>query len=298
MHIYCKSFQGKRHIQKEAPCQDRCGYCVTPNGWVAAFVADGVSASPLSEKGAEIAVESCREYFSALRFSPFLNAERMRMILRDAFNYALRRVIESGQDGNPVPYSRMTTLQVLLYGGKIGLHWGQAGDGTLILRNRNGEWSRVMEEMKHEEEDNSPVVLQDGPDYWRFGSVGTQELEAMLLTTDGIGDVFFGPEDPEVLDSVVHALMSPPDDEPERETTDAYYQELLFGKDHAGQPCLQSVTDDITVLLIRHLPDPEIRAETETDPETEQETKSGGNAANRGKRILPFLLRTILRRKK
>ena len=265
MPTYGVSFQGKRHLQKGVPCQDCCGYTTTPNNWIVAVVADGVSASPNSEVGAAIAVNSCLEYFSGLKYSPFFDADGIQLVIRDAFNYALRCIKESDKPGEYVPFSKMTTLQVLIFHKKIGLHWGQAGDGALIIRNTKGNWKRVTYAMKNEEDNDSPIILQDGPAAWQFGSLSVQELDSILLTTDGVADII-GDEntDKEVGNAVVSFLMTPPNADLNKQETDSYYRDLFFETvdkahlydDKATNTAiaqLSSITDDITILLVNGL---------------------------------------------
>ena len=219
-------------------------------------MADGVSASPLAEVGAQIAVKSCMEYFSEFRYSPFLSEEGMRDILCDAFNYALRRVLESDKEEEKIPYSKYTTLHLVIYGGRIGLHWGQVGDGAVLLLDRSGRWTRLGKSMKHEEGDG-PVTLQDGPDYWRFGSMDARKLEAILMTTDGLGEVLELAE-PDVRGDMLRLLTCP---DAEGDAADAYYRELFFGDSRTNEARdaiqgIRSVTDDITLLTIRGLEHP------------------------------------------
>ena len=269
MPVYGVSFQGKRHIQKGMPCQDHYGCTTTPNGWIVAVVADGVSASPNSEIGAAIAVDSCLEYFSGLKYSPFFDADGIQLVIRDAFNYALRCIKESNRPGEFIPFSKMTTLQVLIFHNKIGLHWGQAGDGALIIRNAKGRWKRVTFPMKNKEDNESPITLQDGPDAWKFGSLSAQGIDSILLATDGVADVIADENtDEEVSDAVVSFLMTPPNTDLNKQQTDSYYQSLFFGTDDKSRLCddevtntaitrLSSITDDITVLLVNGLCSPE-----------------------------------------
>lgn len=265
MFVYEQSFQGKRHFQKGVPCQDRCGHCFTPNGWVAAAVADGVSASPLSEVGASIAVNSCLEYLSEFKYSPFLDAEGIHLILRDAFNYALRRIKESDDPESSIPFSKITTLQVFLYHQKIGLHWGQAGDGALIVRNAKGDWKQITFPMKNKEDNSSPVTLQDGAAAWRFGSIQANGLESILLTTDGVAEIVDdGADDKETSKYVINYLMNPPPDKQDKRAMDSYYDQLFYERKYGenSQPGggadtalarLSSITDDITILLVKDL---------------------------------------------
>jgi len=264
MFVYEQSFQGKRHIQKGIPCQDCCGHCFTPNGWIVAAVADGVSASPLAEEGANIAVKSCLEYLSGFKYSPFLDAEGIQSILRDSFNYALRCIKESDNPGNSIPFSKMTTLQVLLYHKKIGLHWGQAGDGTLIVRNITGDWKQISFPMKNSD-NKSPITLQDEIGAWKFGSVQAENLGSILMTTDGVAEILNdGTDDKETNKHVVNYLMDPHPDKHNKQEIDSYYQQLFFAINDERERCnslenniahtrLLSITDDITILLIGDL---------------------------------------------
>lgn len=272
---------------------------MTPNGWVVAAVADGVSASPLAEEGARIAVQSCLEYFSEFRYSPFLSAEGIQDILCDAYNYALRRILESDAEGERIPYSKFTTLHLLLYGEKIGLHWGQAGDGAVFLMDRLGRWMRLNPPMKHEEGDG-PVTLQDGPDAWRFGSVDAAgELEAILMTTDGLAEALEeAPAETGVKGDMLGMLAETADGDRADEALEA----LLFGDDariteaREAMDRLRSVTDDITVLLIRELkPSDQLSnavkpVEAEADDEADAETPSLKDALRKaGDALKPLL---------
>lgn len=224
------------------------------------MIADGVSASPLSEVGAEIAVQSCQEYFSDFRYSPFLTEERLRDILYDALNYALRRIQESDQGKERIPFAKYTTLHVLLYGEKIGLHWAQAGDGAIFLGDREGRWTRVGGGMKSEE--GVPVTLQDGPDAWRFGSLDAGQLDAVLMTTDGVAEALEGDTPRETTNALLGLLAAPLDGKRGKDELDACYSDLFFGEGKASHKesspveaaeRLRAVTDDVTVLLIRGL---------------------------------------------
>ena len=268
MFVYNQSLQGKRHLQKGVPCQDKCGYCITPNNWIVGVAADGVSASPLSETGASIAVESCLQYFSDFKFSPYLDEDGILLILRDAFNYALRCIKDSDSPDSFVPFSKMTTLQAFIYHEKNGLYWGQAGDGALIIRNTKGNWKRLTHAMKNKEDDNSPITLQDKPEDWQFGSIRPEGLESILLTTDGVGDVIGdGTGNKEICDAVISFLMDPPLADLNEQTADLYYRRLFIDpntetrKNEAADTALfqlAAITDDITVLLIKDLADSKV----------------------------------------
>lgn len=299
MPAYGVSFQGKRHLQKGVPCQDCCGYTTTPNDWVVAVVADGVSASPNSEDGAAIAVDSCLDYFSELKYSPFFDADGIQLVLRDAFNYALRCIKESDKPGEYVPFSKMTTLQVLVFHKRIGLHWGQAGDGALIIRNAKGNWKRVTFAMKNKEDNDSPITLQDGPDAWQFGSLPVQGLDSFLLTTDGVADIIGDDNtDKKVRNAVIRFLMTPPSADLNKQETDMYYRSLFLGaidsarlyNDATAKTAaarLSSITDDITVLLVSGLSSPEDNAihgaknslvnQQAENPETELKDQNGSS---------------------
>lgn len=232
---------------------------MTGDGWLAAMVADGVSASPLAEEGAEIAVRSCREYFSAFRFSPYLDEEEIQRILYDAFNYALRRIQDRNREGEHIPYARYTTLHLVLYGPRIGLHWGQAGDGAVYLFDRDGHWMQIGEPMKNSREENSPVTLQDGPESWQFGSLDPGELDGILMTTDGLAEALEQhSEGKEQTREMLKLLTDIPEETENPEAAEEWYQRLFEDettdeeKSEAEERLLK-ITDDITVLLVRGL---------------------------------------------
>ena len=285
MLIFEKSFQGKRHIERGTPCQDFCGHVVTPNGWIVAAAADGVSASPMAEIGAKVAVESILDYFSDFRYSPFLTAERMQIVLRDAYNFALRRVKEREKEQGSIPYSLMTTLQAMICGSNIGLHWGQAGDGALIIRSCGGLWSTPAEQMKNPEDDSSPITLQDGPEFWQFGSISMGNVDSVLMVTDGVADAIgIGDESDKISDEAVCLLMNPSDGIADGIKTEKAYQELFFSKKdnhfrnrdkEKALTRLRSIHDDITVLLLQNEGkpvNPEATKETTEAEKLQEET--------------------------
>ena len=280
---------------------------MTGDSWLVAMVADGVSASPLAEEGAEIAIRSCREYFSAFRFSPYLDEEEIQRILYDAFNYALRRIQDRNREGEHIPYARYTTLHLVLYGPRIGLHWGQAGDGAVYLFDRDGHWMQIGEPMKNSREENSPVTLQDGPESWQFGSLDPGELDGILMTTDGLAEALEQTlERKEQTREMLKLVTDIPEETENPEAAEEWYQRLFEDETtdeekSEAEKRLLKITDDITVLLVRGLATEGISSDGEGQrisamPEAEEKPRPRGKAAeakNGLKKKAPQMLRFL-----
>ena len=116
------------------------------------------------------------------------------------------------------------------------------------------------------EDETSPVTLQDGPDAWAFGSEEMDEVSGILMTTDGLADMLTGnPDHPRITAEALRMLIPQEREASGKETTDAYYQELLFGEGafpdgqgtedaEAALTQIRAITDDVTVAAIWDLP--------------------------------------------
>ncbi len=271
MRIYGKSYPGKRHSAQGKPCQDAWKACQTPDGWTVAAIADGVGASNSSELGSRTAVESVMEYFSAF-CSPYLDDESLEQALRDAFNYALRRVKQATEAADAEAYSGLTTLHVLLYGERIGLHWGQCGDGALFLRGDVGLWKRLTTPMKDEEDGTAPVTLQQSAGKWEFGHLHTEGLSVIMLATDGLAEAIYDQsQTPQTRRAAAELVMHP-----QSGNLDDYYDALFFGNapeaadespEASARRRLLAIDDDITLLTLALTDDEPPPAEPIRPPE-------------------------------
>lgn len=172
--------QGQKHKRTQMPCQDACGYCVTPDGWLVLSVADGVSASPLSEEAAQAAVEAVKDFFQAFAAVP-LAAESMHTVLQAAMNYALART-EDVRTREPGAGETTLELAVLTPDERLFLQY--VGDGGIYVQTRDETWLSLAEKMRDGED--SVAVLSDGPQKWRFTHRSLKKVTALLMTTDGV----------------------------------------------------------------------------------------------------------------
>ncbi|MCL2036534.1 MAG: protein phosphatase 2C domain-containing protein [Oscillospiraceae bacterium] len=180
---YNLSLQGKSHITSGKVCQDSSHTMVLENGWAVALIADGLGSAKHSDIGAFLAVSSVIAYLK--KYIPKKwNVSKIQPVLRNAYSFAFRNIIEkSFKDGNPIA-DYDTTLTVAVYNGSQ-IVFSHVGDGGIITLSRHGDFLMLTTPQKGDEF-NSVNPLRS--EKWAFGS-SANDVCAFSMFTDGIYDV-------------------------------------------------------------------------------------------------------------
>lgn len=189
------SQQGRSHITKNTPCQDRCGIrYLDAKPIVVCAIADGVGSCEMSHYGSDAAVRTALDTVVAelepLAQAPdfvFVDNQRMKSILIKAFEAAIDSVEETAQKMGKLPFSYQSTLTVAIYDGK-SLYFGHAGDDGIVALCKDGTCQMVSTRHKGAEA-TSVITLQ--AQQWQFGLVD-REVACFVAMTDGVLDAVVG----------------------------------------------------------------------------------------------------------
>lgn len=250
--------QGKRHIEKNIPCQDfsaskrielsRFGCQI-----VIAAVADGVGSCEFSQFGSATAVQSflnCVEYNLQEKI-PELSDENILKLIKGSFNYALSQVEKEAED-RELPFLEFdSTLTGIVYDGST-LWYGHIGDDGVVALYSDGSYEMITKRHKGEEA-HSLFPLRE-VDLWQLGK-SSKEVASCVLMTDGVLDHCV---DVESMGSRVYFPFLEPalteiasnDEDAEKQRLD--WDEYLAGKGSYAENFRDKVTDDISFVVVQN----------------------------------------------
>jgi len=188
--VFAFSQRGQSHIERDNPCQDRCGFkFVEDKNILIAAIADGVGSCALSDYGSECAVNASIEcIYEALKKESAdfkLSNAYMGSLLRTTMNYAYDAVEKRADEIDQMLYSLQSTLTVAVYDGK-DLYFAHAGDDGIVVLNDKGIYA--MSSTRHKGEEASSVYPLQSKNTWQFGK--TENVVAFVMATDGVLDSF------------------------------------------------------------------------------------------------------------
>lgn len=188
MVTYNYSIQGKSHIERNKPCQDASGIKVIRRGICMAVVADGVGSCKHSDIASKLAVKAAMDYVSE-NLGKRTDDDIILDCLREAYQFALDTILKhiKKEQGNPADYD--TTLHTAIYF-KRKIIYGHAGDGGIIIRDRDGV-SKVITVPQKGTDGSSVRPLRSGNTSWEFGVYS--DVAGVLLATDGMLEGLFSP---------------------------------------------------------------------------------------------------------
>lgn len=250
--------QGKRHIEKDVPCQDfSASKRVYLDNFgceiVIAAVADGVGSCEFSQYGSATAVQSflrCVEYNIQNKL-PELSDENVIKLIQYSFNYALSQV-EKDAEERELPFLEFdSTLTGIVYDGHT-LWYGHIGDDGLIVLYSDGEYEMITRRHRGEEA-HSLFPLRE-VDLWQFGK-SSKEVASCVLMTDGVLDhcvdvesmgnrVYFPFLEPALTE------IASTDEDAEKQRLDWY--EYLAGNGSYAENFRDKVTDDISFVVVQN----------------------------------------------
>ena len=189
MISYGISIRGKSHIKRNIPCQDAHQIRHLDNGWMLAVIADGVGSAENSQIGSKIAVETiasfCDEHLPIDD-----NNVNVKSMLRTAYNYAYKKILEEAYNSkNPID-SYDTTLTTVLYSGQR-IVYAHSGDGAIIGLDTKGNYVTITNQKKGID-GISVLPLRSGYRNWEIDSY-EDDLVAVILVTDGLFDALSPP---------------------------------------------------------------------------------------------------------
>lgn len=250
--------QGKRHIEKNIPCQDfsaskrielsRFGCQI-----VIAAVADGVGSCEFSQFGSSTAVQSflnCVEYDLQEKITE-LSDENILKLIKYSFNYALSQV-EKEAENRELPFLEFdSTLTGIVYDGST-LWYGHIGDDGVVVLYSDGSYEMITKRHKGEEA-HSLFPLRE-VDLWQFGK-SSKEVASCVLMTDGVLDhcvdvesmgnrVYFPFLEPALTE------IASTDEDAEKQRLD--WDEYLAGEGSYAENFRDKVTDDISFVVVQN----------------------------------------------
>ena len=248
--------QGKRHIEKNVPCQDfsvsrRIELSRFGRQIVIAAVADGVGSCEFSQFGSATAVQSflnCVEHNLQERI-PELSDENMLKLIKYSFNYALSQVEKEAED-RELPFLEFdSTLTGIVYDGST-LWYGHIGDDGVVVLYSDGSYEMITKRHKGEEA-HSLFPLRE-VDLWQFGK-SSKEVASCVLMTDGVLDHCVDVES--MGNRVYFPFLEPAlteiaytDEDAEKQRLD--WDEYLAGKGSYAENFRDKVTDDISFVVV------------------------------------------------
>lgn len=185
------SQQGKSHVNKGVPCQDRSALRFLSDTVIAAAIADGVGSCALSDHGADTAVTSSLDYLEEhlgekLKTPGFvLDVAFMGKLLREMMQNAYDQVAKRAQQMEQLLYSMQSTLTVAVYDGKT-LYFAHAGDDGIVAQTRKGDYEMVT--TRHKGDEASSVYPLQSCNTWQYGMVN--DVVGFVMATDGVLDAF------------------------------------------------------------------------------------------------------------
>lgn len=252
------SQQGKRHIEKNVPCQDfsaskRIDIDRFGSEIVIAAVADGVGSCEYSQFGSSTAVQSflyCIEHNIQNKLSE-LSDETIIELIKHSFNYALSQVEKEAEE-RKLPFLEFdSTLTGIVYDGHT-LWYGHIGDDGVVVLYSDGKYEMITKRHKGEEA-HSLFPLRES-DLWQFGK-SLKEIASCALMTDGVLDhcvdvegmgnrVYFPFLEPALTETILT------DEDAERQRLD--WDEYLSGKGNYSENFRDKVTDDISLVVVQN----------------------------------------------
>lgn len=179
---YGVSIVGKSHIKTERTCQDSHYIKKMKNGWYIAAVADGVGSAKNSQIGSAIAAKTVVEFCD--KCMPWdYNLISIKSMMRTAYNYAFKCILEESlRSGEPIE-SYDTTLSMVIFDGQR-IVYGHSGDGAIIGLTTFGDYVEISRPQKSDD-GISVIPLRAGYTQWVIDAY-EEDLVAVLLMTDGM----------------------------------------------------------------------------------------------------------------
>ena len=179
---YGISLKGKSHYKNGVECQDSHRILKMDDGRVIAAIADGVGSAENSAIGSKIAVDTvvqfCKEYMPVDN-----DVISIKSMMRTAFNYAFKKIVEESESSRRTIESYDTTLYVVIYDGNR-IVYGHSGDGAIIGLNEYGNYVEITRPLKGV--DGFTVLpLRSGYSNWMIDSY-EENLVSILMVTDGM----------------------------------------------------------------------------------------------------------------
>ena len=255
--VFGFSQQGRSHIEKNIPCQDRCGFRFIGGSLLIAAIADGVGSCALSDYGSAEAVRACLDFLEielkqAMQDPTFtLSGASMGVILRKAMRYTYDQVERKAEDMEQLLYSFQSTLTCCVYDG-LTLFYAHVGDDGIVVVKKDGQFGMITTRHKGDEA-SSVYPLQARQ--WEPGRTFSNTVYGMcenvvsfLMVTDGVLDSFVLSEVEKccVFYPFMRAFVSHKLENIEQtsELCQNFYERL------ASENYRRSVTDDITVICV------------------------------------------------
>ena len=180
--IYGGSVTGTYHKDQKVPNQDAYAYKKVKSYYVM-IVADGVSLNfkgkfSMSQEASQLLVDQSMKY---IRRSLIHKRKRLLTIIKDAFIYSEKRLID--YIGKKDPSNYMSTLTIAIADRKGRIFYGNVGDSGIIYID---EYDDIYHATKKKESNVVHSIFED--DHWEFGYV--KHVKAAIVATDGILDEF------------------------------------------------------------------------------------------------------------
>lgn len=255
--VFGFSQQGRSHIEKDIPCQDRCAFRFVGDSLLIAAVADGVGSCALSDYGASTAVSACLDFLEAELLRAMqepgfvLSGGTMGVILRKTMRHAHDQVKRRAEDMEQLPYSFQSTLTCCVYDG-LTLFYAHVGDDGIVVVKKDGQFGMIT--TRHKGDEASSVyplqARQWEPDKTFSNTVYgmCENVVSFLMVTDGVLDSFVLSEVEQcrVFYPFMRAFVS------SKLENAAQTTELCqnFYERMASEHYRRNVTDDITVICV------------------------------------------------
>lgn len=255
--VFGFSQQGRSHIEKNVPCQDRCGFRFIGGSLLIAAIADGVGSCALSDYGSAEAVRACLDYLETELIQAMidptftLSGATMGVILRKTMRHTYDQVERKAEDMEQLLYSFQSTLTCCVYDG-LTLFYAHVGDDGIVVVKKDGQFGMITTRHKGDEA-SSVYPLQARQ--WESGRIFSNTIYGMcenvvsfLMVTDGVLDSFVLSEVEQcrVFYPFMHAFVSHKLENIEQtsEVCQNFYERMT--SDHYRR----NVTDDITVICV------------------------------------------------
>ena len=182
--FYHFSLQGSSHKASGKACQDASNIVRLSNGWVVSVIADGLGSAQYSDIGSKTAVQSVIDYLSNYMVTDW-NVDELCKILKEAYDFANKSVLQVAQDNGIHIREYDTTLTAAIYNGNQ-IIYAHVGDGGIVQLLDNGKYAQLTSVQKGDEFNCVQPLRNEKA--WVFGA-SDENVCAFAMFTDGIYDV-------------------------------------------------------------------------------------------------------------
>lgn len=173
---------GTSHARAGLPCQDSFACDQTGAGYLLCALADGAGSASLSQRGAELAVQTA---IRAISSRCLQEDSDLTQIIRDAAIQARNAIQSIARRESISPREFACTLLLAIVGPSSGAA-AQIGDGVIVARDGEGAWCWVFWPQHGEFVNTTRFITDDDALIYLQVESLPHTIEDVILLTDGL----------------------------------------------------------------------------------------------------------------